>query len=62
MQSTDLTDKLILVTGAAQGIGAAVARSLVQSGARVAGLDIQAEKLESLAETLRSQPSIPFFK
>jgi 2,3-dihydro-2,3-dihydroxybenzoate dehydrogenase len=60
MQSVDLTEKLILVTGAAQGIGAAVARSLVRSGASVAGLDIQADKLESLAETLRSQPFTPY--
>jgi len=55
MQSVDLTDKLILVTGVAQGIGSAVARSLVQAGAIVAGLDIQPDKLESLTQALGSR-------
>lgn len=55
MQCFDFTDQLILVTGAAQGIGAAVVRSLVQAGARVAGLDIQAEKLGALGATLEPQ-------
>lgn len=52
MQSPNFADKLILVTGAAQGIGSAVARLLVQAGANVAGLDIQQDKLEILRETL----------
>lgn len=55
MQPIDLTDKLILVTGAAQGIGAAVVQSLVCVGARVVGWDIQAEKLAVLQETLTPQ-------
>ena len=48
-------NQLILVTGAAQGIGAAVVRSLVHTGATVAGLDIQPNKLESLRTELSSQ-------
>lgn len=55
MQSFDFAEKLILVTGAAQGIGAAVVRSLLQAGARVAGLDIQLDKLDALKATLEPQ-------
>lgn len=55
MQSFDFANKLILVTGAAQGIGAAIVRSLVQSGARVAGLDIQADKLNALQAALEPE-------
>ena len=47
--------QLIVVTGAAQGIGAAVVRSLVHTGATVAGLDIQPNKLESLRTELSLQ-------
>ncbi|CAN5666641.1 hypothetical protein BH23CYA1_BH23CYA1_00460 [soil metagenome] len=45
MQSFNFADKLIVVIGAAQGIGAAVARSLVLAGATVAGFDIQSDKI-----------------
>lgn len=55
MQSFDFANKLILVTGAAQGIGAAIVRSLVQAGARVAGLDIQADKLNALQAALEPE-------
>jgi 2,3-dihydro-2,3-dihydroxybenzoate dehydrogenase len=48
----DFANQVIVVTGAAQGIGAAVARSLVQAGATVAGLDIQPDKLEALQQVL----------
>lgn len=50
----DFTDKLFAVTGAAQGIGAAVAKNLVESGARVAALDIQANKLHALQSEIDS--------
>lgn len=43
-----MTGKLALVTGAAQGIGAAVVRALVRRGVRVAALDIQIDSLRSL--------------
>ena len=56
----DFTDKLIVVTGAAQGIGAAVVRSLIQAGATVIGLDIQPEKLESLRIELASPQFEPY--
>ncbi|MBN2475555.1 MAG: 3-oxoacyl-[acyl-carrier-protein] reductase [Pirellulales bacterium] len=47
--STDLTGQIALVTGAARGLGRAIAVSLAQSGAKVACVDVNAE---SLAETV----------
>lgn len=44
-----MNDKLAVVTGAAQGIGAAVVRALVCRGVRVAALDIQIDALQNLA-------------
>ncbi|NJL85989.1 MAG: 2,3-dihydro-2,3-dihydroxybenzoate dehydrogenase [Leptolyngbyaceae cyanobacterium SM1_1_3] len=60
MQSFDFADRLMLVTGAAQGIGAAVVQSLVQAGARVAGLDIQPDKLNTLKAGLEPQRFSPY--
>lgn len=60
MQSFNFTNKLILVTGAAQGIGAAVVRSLVCAGATVAGLDIQFDKLNDLKTELAPQQFEPY--
>lgn len=45
-----LTDQIAIVTGAAQGIGAAIARRLVAEGARVIGLDVRGDELQQLAE------------
>ncbi|WP_439102438.1 SDR family NAD(P)-dependent oxidoreductase [Congregibacter sp.] len=44
-----LKDRLFVVTGAAQGIGSAIVKSLVEEGATVAALDIDAEGLQALA-------------
>lgn len=60
MQSFNFAEKLIVVTGAAQGIGAAVARSLVLAGATVAGFDVQADKLKSIREELSPQRFSPY--
>ncbi len=49
-----LQGKAALVTGAAQGIGAAIAARLAQDGAAVAVIDINAEKAEEVAAALRS--------
>jgi 2,3-dihydro-2,3-dihydroxybenzoate dehydrogenase len=43
----------VLVTGAAQGIGEAVARRMAAEGARLALVDCQAERLASVAAALR---------
>jgi NAD(P)-dependent dehydrogenase (short-subunit alcohol dehydrogenase family) len=40
MRSSDLLDKVAIVTGAARGIGAAAVRRLVDDGARVIALDL----------------------
>jgi NAD(P)-dependent dehydrogenase (short-subunit alcohol dehydrogenase family) len=45
----------VIVTGAAQGIGAAVAGHLVSAGHRVVLADIQREKLRSVAERLGAE-------
>ncbi|MEU6484215.1 2,3-dihydro-2,3-dihydroxybenzoate dehydrogenase [Streptomyces sp. NPDC046887] len=48
-----MADKVALVTGAAGGIGEAVVRTLAASGAVVAMVDRNAERLEELAEQVR---------
>jgi 3-oxoacyl-[acyl-carrier protein] reductase len=48
-----LEGKVAIVTGAAQGIGAAIAHELARRGADIVGADIQDEKLGGTAEALR---------
>ena len=47
-----LDGKAVLVTGAARGIGLAVAERLVAEGARVCALDADGAALDALAERL----------
>ncbi|MCC6444917.1 MAG: sorbitol-6-phosphate dehydrogenase [Armatimonadetes bacterium] len=47
-----LVGKSAVVTGAAQGLGAALSRRLVEEGARVVVVDINAEKAEQVAASL----------
>ncbi|MBI3977835.1 MAG: SDR family oxidoreductase [Chloroflexi bacterium] len=48
----ELTNRVAIVTGAAQGIGEATARKLAERGARVVGVDIQAERLGQVMASL----------
>jgi 3-oxoacyl-[acyl-carrier protein] reductase len=47
-----LKDKIAVVTGAAQGIGRAIATTLAQQGANVVVADIQLEKAETTAKEI----------
>ncbi|WP_411281844.1 SDR family oxidoreductase [Gemmatimonas sp.] len=47
-----MRDKVVLITGPARGIGASVAKRLVQQGARVALVGLEAERLQALAHEL----------
>lgn len=49
-----LTGKTALITGAAQGIGAAISERLARDGAATAVIDINSEKAEEIAGTLRT--------
>ena len=51
-RSWSLSGKTVLITGAARGIGAASARSLVRRGAKVALVGLEPEELEKLAQEL----------
>jgi NADP-dependent 3-hydroxy acid dehydrogenase YdfG len=52
---TVLAGRRVLVTGASSGIGAAISRSIVSHGGRVAIVARRAERLDGLAEELGSQ-------
>ena len=52
-------NQIALVTGAASGLGAAIAQKLIQSGATVALVDINLEALKPLA-TQFGENAIPF--
>lgn len=51
--TTRFTDHAVLITGAARGIGAAVARRLAEEGARVLLTDRDGPEVEETAARLR---------
>ena len=54
MHHPSLQGKAALVTGAASGLGAALARRLAASGASILGVDLQAARLEDSMAQLRA--------
>jgi NAD(P)-dependent dehydrogenase (short-subunit alcohol dehydrogenase family) len=52
MARRNFTGKVILVTGAAGGLGAALCRRFAVKGARVAAMDLDGERLDALVATL----------
>ena len=52
-------NQIVLVTGAASGLGAAIAQKLIQSGATVALVDINLEALKPLAAQF-GENALPF--
>ncbi|KAJ8913673.1 hypothetical protein NQ315_007390 [Exocentrus adspersus] len=50
------TDKAAIVTGASAGIGAAIAKALVERGVTVVGVARRIEKIEELSENLADAP------
>lgn len=50
----ELKGRVILVTGAAGGLGAALCRRYAAAGAKIAALDLDAEKLDTLVAALRA--------
>lgn len=60
-EDLDFTNQTVVVTGAADGIGADVARALHHFGAHVIGIDVQDTKLKALETELGSRfTSLPF--
>ena len=55
----DLTDRVVLITGASRGIGRACAVAYHRAGARVVVAARSADKLESLAESLGTDRVLP---
>ncbi|MDZ7632152.1 MAG: short-chain dehydrogenase/reductase [Gemmatimonadaceae bacterium] len=53
-----MRDQVVLITGPARGIGAAVARRLVAAGARVALVGLEPEKLRALAGELGAAAAV----
>ena len=53
-----LKDRVAIVTGAGQGIGAAIAREFTKEGAVVAPVDINLEPLEEVCRELRAQGAV----
>lgn len=53
MARLDLTDRLVLITGAARGLGLGMARAFGARGAHLVLWDVDAEGLEAAADSLR---------
>ena len=54
----DLRHKVVCITGAAGGIGRAIAEAFAKEGAHLALIDFNAEGLEELAAKLRTEEAV----
>jgi len=50
-----VTDKVILVTGGGQGLGAAICKTLAEDGAIVIPVDVKADKLEKIVDDITEE-------
>lgn len=57
-QFRDFQGKVVVITGAAGGLGRALVHAFTQAGARVAALDRDAQALDSLAHGLAATPGV----
>jgi 3-oxoacyl-[acyl-carrier protein] reductase len=55
MNQLDLTKRIGIITGAARGIGYAIARRALQSGATLSLWDVDRERLESARGGVRAR-------
>src|SRR4051794_20627471 len=51
----DLTDKVVVITGAARGIGAATARAVAREGTKLALGDLDGDLAEAVAKEVAGQ-------
>ena len=51
----NLINKTAIVTGAGQGIGAAIVKKLSENGARVAAMDLNIENVKSVIQSLKGK-------
>jgi 3-oxoacyl-[acyl-carrier protein] reductase len=54
----DLSEKVIVVTGGAQGLGLCIAQALVNEGARLALVDLNQDKLDEAVATLQQSGGV----
>ena len=59
MTTKELTGKVVCITGAAGGIGSAIARAFAGAGTNLALLDLNEEGLSRLANELRGKRTPP---
>jgi short-subunit dehydrogenase len=55
-QLMSFANQIVLITGAAQGIGRELARQFAAEGAKIAGIDVDADSLKSLESELSGNP------
>jgi len=53
--TSELSGKVVAITGVSGGIGRAAAQSLARRGALVVGVDLRAERAEQVAADLRAE-------